>query len=48
MLGKAVEIVLKNRQYFLSYSGGFPNQALHALTGAPSKNYILKKETETA
>lgn len=43
MLGQTLGILRKHRQYIFFYLGGFPHEALHALTGALTKNYILSK-----
>lgn len=47
VLGEALEIIWSNWWYSVFDLGGFPHDALHALSCALTKNYNLYSETST-
>lgn len=43
MLGEASWILLSYRRYYFNYSGGLPNEVLHAFSAAPTVQFFNER-----
>lgn len=46
MLGEASWILLSYRRYYFNYSGGLPNEVLHAFSAAPTVQFLTNGSQE--